>query len=95
MKRLVALLATGICLAALAQEPTDGGQDSAAVEQDAESATEAAGDQQIPAETAVGEPPAEETQDDEAPGEPLSAEEDFNPNEEISEDYPVPLPSDI
>jgi hypothetical protein len=81
MKRLVALLATGICLAALAQEPPDGGQDPASVETEAD--------------TTVDAPPAEETEDEEAPGEPLSAEEDFNPNEEISEDYPVPLPSDI
>lgn len=81
MKRLVALLATGICLAALAQEPPDSGQDPATAEAEAD--------------TAVGAPAAEETQDEEAAGEPLSAEEDFNPNEEISEDYPVPLPSDI
>lgn len=95
MKRLIALLAAGICIAALAQEPPDDGQESAAPEREANSAAEAAGDRQIPADTAASPPVAEETEDEETPGEPLSAEEDFNPDEEIPEDYPVPLPSDI
>ncbi len=95
MKRLVVLLATGICIAALAQERPDDGQASAPAEPEADSVKEAAGDRQVPADSAVSPPPAQETEDEEALGEPLSAEEDFNPDEEISEDYPVPLPSDI
>ena len=40
------------------------------------------------------EPPAEPVQDEDVEaGEPDDA--DFQPDEEISEDYPVPLPSDI
>ena len=44
-------------------------------------------------ETAPGEGPGALVEEDSAIA--ASAEEEFDPDEEISEDYPVPLPSDI
>ncbi|MDG1164212.1 MAG: hypothetical protein P8N61_02445 [Porticoccaceae bacterium] len=50
---------------------------------------ETAGAEERPLETPAGAP--EETAEQSAPPE----DSDFKPTEEISEDFPVPLPSDI
>ncbi|MDG1311086.1 MAG: hypothetical protein P8P26_03395 [Porticoccaceae bacterium] len=50
---------------------------------------ETAGAEERPLETLAGAP--EETAEQSAPPE----DSDFKPTEEISEDFPVPLPSDI
>lgn len=54
-----------------------------------ESATESTADDNVSAEVRAVDTVAEQTDN------PAPADQDFTPEQEISEDYPIPLPSDI
>lgn len=108
MKRILFFLLLGASLAVVAQqvflqpqkdppvaeETTEGvaGTDEPADGDEAagEDADAAAEEQQATADTAL-EAPAEQAEDEAAD----EVDMEFEPDEEISEDYPVPLPSDI
>jgi hypothetical protein len=95
MRMLLILLSLGYWAVATAQVPP--GDDPGTLP--AKPTTESA-------ESVVPEEAEAATPVDDAPGSPAdaveedsaikaSAQEEFDPDEEISEDYPVPLPSDI
>ena len=89
MKRMLLIMLLCAWAAALAQTPPD---ETAAAE------PEPAGEQ--PAETGeqpaeTGDPGTEEELTEAEKAARAMADEDFKPGDEISEDYPVPLPSDI
>jgi Ni/Co efflux regulator RcnB len=87
MKRLLLYLLLAMSAGIYAQ------QQDADEDQAASAAEQAAGD--VPADRAeVPEDQEEPEQAGEADTD-VPDEQDFNPEEEISEDYPVPLPSDI
>jgi hypothetical protein len=102
-RALLLLIATTCCTAGLAQEPPD----PAPAAEEASAETSVAGpdaDEQTADELPQDEAPEEITENvsedpgaliEEDPAIAASAEEEFDPDEEISEDYPVPLPSDI
>jgi len=79
MKRVLLYILLCISLAVFAQQQP--GQDEVSGENQSQ-ATDSAGQEEE-------DQPPEESEDTE-PG-----DRDFKPSEEISEDYPVPLPSDI
>ncbi len=87
MRRILVYLLLAVSLGVYAQQQAgDPDAGAAETEQPAEAIAEA--------EAAVPEEEAEAIEDPEAEAEePL--EDDFSPEEEISEDFPVPLPSDI
>lgn len=62
---------------------------------DSEPAAVAAADEQALEEDPGESPPDAELEEEEAPDVEASADEVFKPGDEISEDYPVPLPSDM
>lgn len=82
---LYIVLSVSLCLsvAVTAQQQTD--QEASAASSDGPSGS---------AEQAVESNPPEEPGDEDTSDENTS-DKDFKPSEEISEDYPVPLPSDI
>lgn len=82
MKRalLYILLSMSVCLSL-----------AVSAQQQADQETPAANDNEPSAST---EQPVESKPPEES-GETDARDEDFKPSEEISEDYPVPLPSDI
>ena len=87
MRRLLVYLLLAVSLGVYAQQQAgDTGTAAAETEQVPESTTEA--------EAAVSADEAEATPEPETETEEPS-EDDFSPEEEISEDFPVPLPSDI
>lgn len=103
-KLLLALLLCCALPALQAQEPPagDAGADAAAATEADVDATEdePVGPDAVPVEEAVVTLEEDVPEDtgplvEEDPAIAASAEEEFDPDEEISEDYPVPLPSDI
>lgn len=99
LKAILLLWLTGSGAMALAQDPADAAP-AAAESVDELPAAEAGADEQAGAAALPGELPVEPESDpgslvEEDARVAASAEEEFDPDEEISEDYPVPLPSDI
>jgi hypothetical protein len=86
LKVIAALLLSCILATALAQSPDDEQPPAETPEQEETPGAEPEVDAAVP-ESPVN---AEEETIDSAP-----AEDEFEPDEEISEDYPEPLPSDI
>ena len=82
MKRMLLIMLLGAWAAALAQTPPE---ENAATEPDAAL--------EQPAEVDESQDEEEMTEAEKAAK--AMADEDFKPGDEISEDYPVPLPSDI
>ena len=100
---LLTLIAAACCTAALAQEPPDPAPAAETAATEA-SATGTDADEQTADDSPQDEAPEASLESlAEDPGALIeedaaiaaSAEEEFDPDEEISEDYPVPLPSDI
>lgn len=103
MKRMVLYLLLGISLVVLAQQQFEWAQEPAAPSGQAE---DGAADNEGDAAAPEADPEAQGVLEDD-PGPVAETEEaaedeeasqvdlDFEPDEEISEDYPVPLPSDI
>ncbi len=87
MKRILLIFLLCAWAAALAQTPPD---ENAAAEPDA-ALEQPAEDDESQAEDELDE---EEMTEAEKAAKAM-ADEDFKPGDEISEDYPVPLPSDI
>lgn len=99
LRHFLLLALVGGWTLAFAQAPPDGEQ-----AEPCDPATEACGEQApVPeaGETPLAEPPSETVETgleavvEEDPAIEASADEEFTPGDEISEDYPIPLPSDI
>jgi predicted lipid-binding transport protein (Tim44 family) len=111
MKRMVLYLLLGTSLVVLAQQQFERAQESAAPAGQAEDGAAAnEGDAAAPEADPESDPesdpeaqgapaddpgPVAETEAAAEDEEASQADLDFEPDEEISEDYPVPLPSDI
>ena len=108
MKRLLLYILLAVTLGVFAQQQIeDAAEAGSETAQAADAAQGDAGDlpeNPVPPEPGEGElleePPGAEPGDveielPEEPDEAVTDESDFKPSEEISEDYPVPLPSDI
>ena len=107
MKRMVLYLLLGISLAVLAQQqfewapepaaPAGQAEDGAAANEGDAAAPEADPESDPEAQGAPADDPGPvaETEAAAEDEEASQADLDFEPDEEISEDYPVPLPSDI
>lgn len=83
MKWIQAVLLAGTLAVALAQDPPAEQQDPAAESEQ----------EQADAPDTVAPPESELTEAEKAAK--AMADEDFKPGDEISEDYPIPLPADI
>jgi hypothetical protein len=83
MKRVLLYILLSVSLAVFAQQQSD--QEVSAEREDKPAEAVTPKDATQPAD----DQPLEES------GETGSSDKDFKPSEEISEDYPVPLPSDI
>lgn len=99
LEAILLLWLTASAATAMAQDPADAAP-AGAESADEQTAADAVADEQTGAAALPGEPPVELEPDPGALVEEdarvaASAEEEFDPDEEISEDYPVPLPSDI
>jgi len=83
MKQILLYILLLFSVAVLAQQTADS-------ETSTENENETSGSTEQPADSqSADNQPAEES------GGPDTSDKDFKPSEEISEDYPVPLPSDI
>ena len=94
MKRILLIMLLCAWAAALAQTPPDG-QATAEPESVQEQLPEA---NEIASEEDLAEMESTEAEEELTEAEKAAramADEDFKPGDEISEDYPVPLPSDI
>ena len=94
MKWLLILLLCAVFGAVAAQQPADPQPAPSSEPASEEPASEESSDDD-PAEDADSTADAVEESVPPAPPEDALGDEEFEPGEEISEDYPVPLPADI